>query len=399
MNYNEGINLIYVGNILNHGDMAAEWASGFLIASSFVDRIKNIDVICPEKSGDETINYSDKINVLSTYNVNSIMSILYNLKLLMKKNPDLIIFNTNPTYIGKKLTTNLLGQILPIILKIFKKNVFIIRHSSVYTNNFQKLGFFSFSNKFKASFLKIIEFLLFSIVPTYFLLEIYTSKIKKTIKTAKVKTMINEYLESLPTLYQNDLIDITNPTYLKVKKPENKIAKLWIHGFWGPQKDLGEILEVLNKIKKKGYYFEIYLSGKVNQNFPKYEEKFTKIIQLYSDIIFKNYGYLHERDLYDLLLSMDLALLPYSASGGHSGVLELASAFDLDVFISNYPEYVEKKKLKNFENINVIELNEFQVAIESYLEKFSPKIKEIDLGNKIATSLTHVNNFYSALLN
>ena len=66
MNYNEGINLIYVGNILNHGDMAAEWASGFLIASSFVDRIKNIDVICPEKSGDETINYSDKINVLST---------------------------------------------------------------------------------------------------------------------------------------------------------------------------------------------------------------------------------------------------------------------------------------------------------------------------------------------
>ena len=64
MNYNEGINLIYVGNILNHGDMAAEWASGFLIASSFVDRIKNIDVICPENNKNSIIFRNEALNLL-----------------------------------------------------------------------------------------------------------------------------------------------------------------------------------------------------------------------------------------------------------------------------------------------------------------------------------------------
>lgn len=393
------IKVLFFGNILYHGVMAAEWATGFLLASSLLENVEQIDIVCPRYNEESEIVYPDKVKIKNTFNNNSTRSIFAALRSIEFDQYDLIVFNTNPTYLGLSKLSNFIGQVIPIILKwTCRTRVVVIRHSSTFTNDVKNLGFNTFYDIIKSVMLKVTETVLFVNVDTYFLLNSYTEKVKKSLRKAKVHYFKNEYLEALPTLFLNGYL-INNSSLKSISiAPNSQVPTILMHGFWGPQKNIIEMMQILKQIFVKGLKFKLIISGDVNPSFPSYSKKFSKVIKDNSEMITEYLGYVNEKNIFSVFSRSNLVLLPYVASGGHSGVIEVSTAFNLDVFVTEHHEYLEIASLKGDDKIRVIKLVKFKDAIEGYIETFTPETNDTEIEKKIEIAIVEVDSFYKDAL-
>jgi len=301
-------------------------------------------------------------------------------------NYDLIIFNMNSTSFGESNLSNFLGLITPLILtKIFKKNVAVIYHSSVLTNDVEKLGYNSLYDKFRKAVLKSLETSIFKNVNTFVTLQLYKTIIDKKIKKNRVKAIKIENIEAIPTLLLNELEEKN----IEIEY-NNDLPRILLYGYWGPQKDLEFALNTLNQLKKEGYNFNLIISGGINNHFKEYQIKYNKLIEKYKDIIKELKGYVSEKDLVNLFKSADLLLLSYATSGGWSAVLDQAIFFEVPVIGIEFPEYVEQAK--GYENVILVKREYFKNAIKDFIVNFkNERSKTINVKEKIEKSIKYLN--------
>jgi len=395
LNYEKSriINVAYVGNFLNHGFALAQYGSGLIYFLSKIDFISKIDIICPYKNNKYDMDLNiQKVNILETYDYKKPLTMLRIIRKIYLHKYDLIIFNMNSTSFGEGNLSNFLGLIAPLILKkIFKKNVVVIYHSSVLTNDVEKLGYNSLYDKLRKAVLKYIETSIFKKVNTFVTLQLYKNIIDKKIKKNRVNAIKIEYIEAIPTLLLNGMEEKS------IELQYNKdIPRILLYGYWGPQKDLEFALNTLNELKKEGYNFNLVISGGINNHFKDYQKKYNELIEKYKSIINELKGYVEEKDILDIFKTADLLLLPYSASGGWSGVLSQAIFFEISVIGIEFPEYIEEAK--GYENVILVKREDFKNAIRDFLDNFkNGRSKTINVKEKIEKSIKYLNEIIKSI--
>ncbi|MEM0135459.1 MAG: glycosyltransferase [Thermoplasmatales archaeon] len=374
--------IAYVGDFINHGKSLQTPGTSIVILLSMIDEVDSIDVYCPEQNQNiEDFKLPHNVNLIPFYKYDDSISILRLLS-LRKSNYDRIIFNLLPTGFGTKSAPNLFGLLTPLFLRIlFKlKNVRVIYHNSVFTNDIRKLGYDSFFNKFRAFFLGFIERELFKNLETFVLLDLYEKRIKRKIGLNKVKVMKGSYLDAITSVYINGKMTE------EFHHVENDLPVILMHGSWGPQKNLELGLSSLRKLKQSGKNFKLIISGGINHHFPGYEKRFNDLIRLYSDVIRTYVGYVKEKDIMELFLQADLVVLPYNTPGGQSGVLEQTIFFEVPTVAISFPEY--KEQSQGAANVLLCSPENLSVYVKEALLNLTPT-KMVSVHSKV---LSAINN-------
>lgn len=357
--------IAYIGDFINHGASLQTSGTPLVILLSEIEETDSIDVYCPKINKEvEEFRIPKKVNIISFYEYDNPISIMRLLRINWK-NYDLIIFNILPTGFGQSSISNLIALIMPlIIMKLLRnRNVRVIYHNSVFTNDFKVLGYNSIYNKIRSYFLGKIEKLIFKNVPTYVLLKLYKERINKAIGRNRVSVLSSNFLEAVTTIYINNAIE---NRFLEFNRSE--IPTILLHGNWGPQKNIDLALSSLLKLQSNGVKFRLIISGGINNHFPNYELKFKRVLKFYSNIIFEYLGYVKESELMYIFLRSDIVLLPYKTPGGHSGVLEQAMFFEVPVIAFDFPEYEEQCGGNN--KVKLIKEEEMIAALVECLNLF-----------------------------
>lgn len=387
------LKICYIGNIIGHGEVLSQWGTGFVILLERNPITNQVQVICPISVN--TTDFIDltsmpKIRVIPTYKLNSSISLLKIIGNIKSLNPDVVIFNSNPTSFGKKTLSGFIGNLLPYVVSTLTGiETVVIRHSSSLTNNLENLGFRGIVNSVKTRILNVVESFVFSRVTTYFLLQLYCD-ITKNLGT---KLFRNEFFEIIPTMWLNRFLE--DKSSIKIVPGLNQVPNIMLHGFWSPHKNLAFILKVLERLKERNLKFKLCLSGKVNDTYPLYKYEFEEILNRYSNVIDEIGEYVAESNLLWHFLRMDLIILPYATSGGQSGVMEIASALDKMVMVVSHPEYEEKSILKN--KVILLNSSEFEATIESFIKGFNSSQSEPSASRVISTAEEYLNAFLNSL--
>lgn len=388
--------IAYVGDCYNHGYSLTQFGTGFLIMTSrmkFIDRIYTYSPI--SNSGKEDIRI-DKVRQMKFYDPDKILSI-FSILSTLPKDVDLVILNLMPTAFGKKSASNVLGLIMPFLIKTLKnKKVMVIYHNSTITNDPARLGYNSFYDLIRTKILFHLEKLLFKKIDTVVLLKIYKKKIDQVIVANKVKFFDPRYIEGIPTLFLNDRqrMDVVENPH------KNNKPRLLLHGNWGPQKDLNFALETLDKIRHKGLQFTVTLSGSINRHFPEYARNLKHLINKTQSIIDSYEGYVDEKDILSLFMSSDIVLMPYNSPGGHSGVLAIATLLNKTVISIRFPEFEEEAG--NSKNIKLCSKGNFEMVIEeqiSNIKQNSTANSQLQLDKKLRLVEENIANLFGSYLN
>jgi glycosyltransferase involved in cell wall biosynthesis len=335
--------ICYVGNLVGRY-VLGQWGSGFVLTLATLPEVERIDVVCPELDAGRTedpIQYPPKVRIRAEYALNRPLSILRVLRFLRDWSGDLVVFSCNTTSFGSRSSSNLLGLLLPLLgRRLLSKNVVLVYHSSVLTSDVERLGYSSFFDRLRSLAAARLERSLFQHVPTYVLLRYYRDRLNRCVPGGRVRSFSNEFLEAVPTVRLNRL-DAPSPS-TALDRPVGSPPTILLHGYWGPQKDLDGALEALRSLARGGVRFDLVLSGSANPHFREYAATIDRLVTEYADLITVRAPSPAESEVAALMLRSDVVLLPYHASGGQSGVLEISSFFDRTTVVVDFPEYREK---------------------------------------------------------
>ena len=387
----DSLRVSFVGNFYNHGVPLAQWATGFVLLLSKIKKIEEVNVLCPSNTeGKAEMQLPEGVRIIPCFDIEKPLTLINLLKELSKGQPDIIFFNLNSTSFGNKSLTNLIGLLITFLAPLFGKRYKIIYHSSVITNDPEKLGYNKPYDKLRRAVLSVLEFSIFRFLDTFVLLDTYKTIIDKSVRKNKVKTLKNHYLEALPTIFMNGFMEQSE---LKKEKTENTLhPTILLPGSWGPQKNLELALKSLNNLRKGGYSFRVVITGGPNSHFADYANVFDRLISQYGDIITESIGYIAENEMMKIFLNSDLILMPYNTSGGHSGILEMAAFFEVPLIGISFAEYEEKKKELNSQIVLTSNEN-FEKEIQKFLETWNnTTLKSIRINEKMDRSVTELDS-------
>lgn len=383
----------YVGNLLGRY-VIGQWGSGFVLALASLPQVASVELFCSQLDpglSRDPIDYPSTVSVRRSYDRDRPFSILKALWALRKWQGQLLVFNMNTTSFGARSSSNLIGLMMPVVARaILRKPAVVVYHSSVLTSDFERLGYTSALDRLRGAIAATVERFLFRSVPTFVLLQCYKDRLDRNAPGAQVHTFRNEFLEAIPTIRLNRLG--APGEAVQCSRDKEYAPTLLLHGYWGPQKDLDGILRSLQTLASEGVKFKLTLSGAVNPHFPGYVSHLEELASRYRGIITARLGSVPEVEVAGLMTQSDLLLLPYNASGGQSGVMEIASCFDLPSIVSDFPEYREKAETKP--TVTLCETSQMLDVIRSTLGQMGSRApRRIVLSEKLALARSYVEKF------
>lgn len=367
-----GLRVGYVGALLGRQALG-QWGSGFVLELARSPGVDRVDVFCPRADGGEgasPLTYPPKVRVHSVFELDNPTTLLGLLRALRGWRGDLLIFNSNTTAYGRGTLANVGGLALPALARrLLGCPTVLVYHSSVLTSDVAQLGYSGAFDRLRAAVAARAERWLFHRVPTFLLLECYCDAIRRRFPGLQVYYFENEYLEAVPTILLNHLDQAESGTGRPMPDPDGPTVLL--HGFWGPQKDLEGALATLRRSRQQGQRFRLVLTGSTNPHFPRYAATLDRLCAEYSEIITRRDSDPSETEIATLMQGSDLLLLPYRASGGQSGVMEIASAFDLPTIAIDFPEYREKARTKP--SVLLVAPGQWGEAVDRWLSTPPPR--------------------------
>ena len=388
MNKKGELKLGIVSNILNHGNTYDEWSTSFVIALSKIERVGSITIYCPRSNGGNEINLPKKCKIVPIIDYDKPFSILSLSGKINREKFDQVIVISGPTAFGNGILSNLFGMLLPLSL-LYRQNkkVKIINQGSTLTHDVRSLGYDGIFNSIKWYIVKTIEKYIFRHVKTYFQLKYYCEKVEENFGQRYVGGLLSsDYIDALATVYMNNMDEEDH--IIRHRSPNQ--TGILLHGFWGPQKDPETALMSVRDLKLRYPEVHLTVSGGINIHFPDFKEYFKSLLKKYEDIIDNYLGYVDEKDLTQLFLENEIVLMPYHASGGQSGVLEMASFFENVVVCSDFPEFREEKKS---DLVFLTDLDHFKQTLFKAVETVDKIPTIIYVQNKIGTAIKNIEYF------
>jgi glycosyltransferase involved in cell wall biosynthesis len=117
--------------------------------------------------------------------------------------------------------------------------------------------------------------------------------------------------------------------------------RVLLFGSWGPQKDLENALKMLARLQEKGIPIHVTLAGRVSPHFPEFRSRVQALVARLDPTWFRYVPEVADEDVPGLFASADVVFLPYHASGGASGVMNIAAAFGCLIVAYDLPDLRE----------------------------------------------------------
>lgn len=283
----------------------------------------DITVICQKDPVPES---KGKLDIQPVFDAESPLSILNTVRAVRNIDPDVVVFNQSIGLWGQKKISNMIGMSLPLFTKkLTGTPTFTLLH-----NVYEEMDIEQIERANKNPILDIG-------------IRLGTSMLLKG--SDEVSVTLESYRKALESKYNTES-DVTHiphgmPTNGFSYEPAGKDNfELLVFGHWSPNKRLPLILEAYQHTEED---IKLTVCGTSHPDYPGYMEK---IKQDYPTAGVNFQGYVPENRVKQMFVDSDLALLPYKAAVGTSGVLNLAMGHGLPVLATKTEtlERIEKEE-------------------------------------------------------
>lgn len=329
--------LVFFGTLIPLTERLASAGTGMAILLSRNPQIDVIDVFA--QTGGRIPEGADnsKIHLKEPWEIDNPVSLLRAIAhLARERDSDVLFFNQSLTMFGRKKLSNVIGLLIPtIVAKWTRKPVVVYMHDFIETEEPRKLGYRAGPlSKATASFLERLL-----IANTTLIVPRQSQKTALEKKYRKhVRSQIIPYVEGIHGLVA---ASASEPP----ARQKDECVKVLLFGKWGPQKDLKGGLEILSDLMKDGCDFKVTIAGGINPNFPEFEGCIGESLRKFPAERVEYIGNVPEESVPDLFRSSDILFLPYLASGGYSGVMNLGALYGLRIIAYDSPQLRESDAL------------------------------------------------------
>jgi len=256
---------------------------------------------------------------------------------------DAYLFNVFMTSFGRSRVANALGLGLPAIVSILsRKPVVVYMHNSTHSEDFELLGYHP--SRFTLCFLDLLFWLLGRTTSLVFPLPSQSRAFTNEVGVP-ARSLFLPYVEGLPIL-----VALEGSMVGRMKSaqaPKQALRRILLFGSWGPQKDFESVDRLVTRLDHSQVAYQLIIAGSVNPNFPNSERKLLELARrLPANKSALELG-LSDGELGILLLGTDVLCLPYRASGGSSGVMNLGAFFGVPMVATDLPQLRECASLLN----------------------------------------------------
>ena len=324
------------GSFYPHFSRAANTTNSFayLFSNSkkFVGTIVvgNKDSRVPEK-------LDGKISLIKAWSPDNYFSLLISFITMVKIKDVKFFFNIYVTSFGRKKVFNFVGLLLPTILAVVSRTkVIVYMHNFVETQDSGLLGYKA--NRITKAIARFAENLLVRfttvLVPLPSMAEIVNNCL-----SSNIRPLFIPYLEAA---FQFQYLKSCNKNITH----ENRSPRVLLFGSWGPQKDIFSTLSFfINNYAVLRGKVEFMIAGSINVNYPNYLQSISEYTKRVPKEFLSVLMNPTEELVPELFLNADCLFLPYNATGGQSGVLQLGAFYDLPVIAYKLPQLVEQARI------------------------------------------------------
>jgi glycosyltransferase involved in cell wall biosynthesis len=248
---------------------------------------------------------------------------------------DLLLVNTYVTAFGRRSASNVAGMLLPTLAAVGgRRPVTTYLHNLVETQDVEALGYSP--GRFARAVARALEWGVLRSGTAVVPLEHQARRIR-TVFGTPVTSLLLPYVEGVASV-------LALPTDRAVDLgPADAPTRLLIFGSIGPQKDIVGVLRRLDGLAQRaGRTAVVTLAGTVNPRFPDARKELDQLLPQLRSLSVVQAGPVSEDEVVPFLLRHDAVLLPYHATGGISGVLNLAALAGLDVIAYDHPQLREQ---------------------------------------------------------
>jgi glycosyltransferase involved in cell wall biosynthesis len=347
---------------------AGSSTTGLVTLLTRSEKVKSVLVFGPTHSRLPPALDSSKLRVVRNWDFDRPVSLVRALidMLGARNSVDIFCFNIYPTSFGRSNVANGVGLAIPPILALLtRKPVITYLHNIVETQDIKTLGYTPSTLSLVAA--RLLEWAILRYTTAVVPLESQSERILELFNL-NVPNVLIPYVEAVYSL-------VANYNTIRFKSDQgwrsnSKRKKVLLFGFWGPQKDLFRTFQALSLVAARGQDFSVTIVGKTNPNFPGYESIWEKTGEAPRKDLFQRVDYVREDEVLPLFMNHDMVILPYSSSGGYSGVMNIAAASRVRVVAYDLPQLRETAETVGADVhwVHPGETEELATAIENVLE-------------------------------
>ena len=312
------------GNYYPHFERSATITSALSFLLDSLSKCTSITVYGNRDSSLPPVFKSGRVLLKNSWSPDDIVSLIkVSFRMILDDRYDMYIFNIYLTCFGRKRISNLFGLLMPIAIRwITGKRVLTYMHNFLETQEIERLGYSA--SRLTRIVVKMVEKALALSTQLVTTLPSMASKMESVLGR-KVGVVLIPYADAaIPYVISKgkklDLLDMNRT-----------VPNILLFGTWGPQKDIKRILTMLNEMIAEHSTFNVIVAGSINKNFPSYRYTIENCIPRFNNQRFKFIWDPSESEISSIFMMSDAIILPYNATGGASGVLQLAAFYSLNI--------------------------------------------------------------------
>jgi glycosyltransferase involved in cell wall biosynthesis len=281
---------------------------------------------------------SSRVDLVPTWSLGNPLSIIttWATMLRFRASLDGYVFNIYVTSFGRSRLANLLGLLVPSLLALLGgKPVLVYMHNMVETQDVGKLGYSP--SRLALASVRIAESLLLKTTRVVVPLESQSAQVAQRLGI-RPRSLMLPFVDTV--LAVQSFLSDDSPGRIQDSGVGGPFRILLL-GTWGPQKDLRGALLKVRHARARGLSISAHVVGEVNSHHPAYDAEFQRLQKEFTNEAIRFSGKVPEDQLIATLLAHDAVLLPYVATGGYSGTMNLAAVSGLPIIAYDLPQLRE----------------------------------------------------------
>jgi hypothetical protein len=311
--------------------------TGIALALALGDRVEHVTVYAQDGARLPEYAPGDRISLKRVWSHDDPGSLCRALLTLWRDRSeyDLVLFNTYVTAFGRRPLANVAGLLLPTLTALSsRRSVTTYMHNLVETQDIRALGYST--GWLGRSVAHALEWGVIRTGQVVVPLRHQADRVRDAFDTA-VPDLLLPYVEGVASVLASGS---RPPTEVDSTRTEPRLVAF---GSIGPQKDISGFLRTLDEIgRRRNRVMTITLAGSASPQFPDARREVDRVLPGLANVRLEEVGPVSEDDVVPFLLHHDVALLPYHATGGISGVLNLSALTGLDVIAYDHPQLREQ---------------------------------------------------------
>jgi glycosyltransferase involved in cell wall biosynthesis len=318
---------------------AGNSTTGFALLWASLPSVQSVEVFAPVGSQLPPGAPPGKIRIRPAWQLDSPRSLRQVARAIEAAAPglDRIAFNIHLTSFGRRPWTNVTGLLLPgRVARRTGRRPLVFLHHLLETQDVGPLGYRP--TAFTRWLVRFLERRLLRRTRVVVPLASQATRVEEVFGVRPDHVM-PAFVEAVPSGILRPAG--ADPGADRGTEPLGAPIRVLLFGYWGPQKEVEGVLGDLAEVHARGAAVRVTVSGEVNVNFPEFAARLARARSTLDPSVFQFRGGIPETDVPSVLAAHDVLLLPYRATGGYSGAMNLAAPSGIGIVAYDLPQLRE----------------------------------------------------------